>query len=281
MLDFFKFRPLGENRLWDMVVRIPLNEEERETPVGIVSKRYKLVQHTELFQRACDAIRKAGVEARDCEGELRVSAYGTRMAVTFTLPDKFKFDPGDGSPLSLCLYCVNSVDASSRLTITLGWFRFICGNGLIVGTARLNQTFVHNESMDLPDVAKVLSQGLSLAEKEKVALREWVKETVPQDRLEAWVDGALRDSWGPLAAARVYHICRTGMDARFANCAEKALPHHKKMIPTKSVPGSPSPANNAYHICQALSWVAKERRQIQDQLDGMQQLPELMKALLQ
>src|ERR1700682_1771815 len=53
------------------------------------------------------------------------------------------------------------------------------------------------------------------------------------------------------------------------------------MTPTVAVPGAPREAKNAYHICQALSWVAKERRQIQDQLDGLQQIPQLMKALLQ
>src|ERR1700730_4483938 len=47
-----------------------------------------------------------------------------------------------------------------------------------------------------------------------------------------------------------------------------------------AVPGAPQKAENAYHICQALSWVVRERRQVQDQLDGMRQLPELMKALV-
>jgi hypothetical protein len=162
----------------------------------------------------------------------------------------------------------------------LGWFRFVCGNGLIVGTARLSQRFVHHEYLELPNLMEVLSRGLSLAEKEKATLQGWINKLIARDRLETLVDGTLRDSWGPLAAARTYHICRTGMDAQFSNFAEKAPPHRKKMLPTLSVPGAPREAENAYHICQALSWVAKERGQIQDQLEGMQQIQELMEALL-
>jgi len=67
------------------------------------------------------------------------------MALTFTLPDEFDFNPGDGHVLNLSLQCVNSVDGRCRLRIMLGWFRFICGNGLVVGTARSSQRFIHNE----------------------------------------------------------------------------------------------------------------------------------------
>ena len=275
-----RLRASGENKLWDVIVRKPLFKEDKPTPVGIVSKHYNLVQHRDLFRKATEALEKAGIQTGECKAELMLSAYGTRMALIFELPEKFSFDPGDHMPLALRFYGVNSVDASSRLTIMFGWFRFICCNGLVVGTAQLSQKFVHNEHLELPDLPEVLAQGISLAEKEKVTLQGWIKKEVSLGRVEQWIDSKVRDSWGPLAAARTYHICRTGKDAQFANHAEKALPHIKKMIPTVDVPGAPPEARNAYHICQALSWVAKERRQIQDQLGGMQQLPELMEALL-
>ncbi len=275
-----RLRPWGENKLCDVVVRMPLFDGDLPTPVGIVSKRYTLVQHQDLFQKATEALKKAGIETGERDAELLLSAYGSRMEATFTFPKKFAFDPGDGSPITLRLYCVNSVDASSRLAIMLGWFRFICGNGLILGTTLFSQRLVHNEFLQLPDLDKVLTQGISLAEKEKEHLRDWIKKTVPQNKLEAWVDGKLCKMWGPLAAARIWHICRTGKDGEFANPAEKAPPHIKEMVPTVAVPGAPRKAENAYHICQALSWVVRERRQVQDQLDGMRQLPELMKALV-
>jgi hypothetical protein len=271
----------GENRLCDLIVRMPLRQTERETPVGVVAKRYTLVQHRDLIERACDAIKAASIDLSHVTAKLVLSSYGSKMVATFTLPQEFDFDPGDGHTLNLSFHCVNSVDGECRLRIMLGWFRFICGNGLIVGTARLSQRFVHNEYLELPDLAHVLIEGLRSAEQEKASLVHWTAKTVEEGRLDKWADGPLREEWGPLGAARVHLICMTGQDGRFANPGEKAPPHRKSMIRTRPVPGAPSKAGNAYHVAQALAWVASIRKDIQGQLDGMVAIPKLMGALLE
>jgi len=138
----------GENVLSDLIIRLPLRQEEVATPVAAVSKTYRLIQHTDLFQQAYDALKGASVDVQRVSGELTLSAYGSKMALTFTLPDEFDFNPGDGHVLNLSLQCVNSVDGRCRLRIMLGWFRFICGNGLVVGTARLSQRFIHTSSLN-------------------------------------------------------------------------------------------------------------------------------------
>lgn len=259
---------------------MPLSQPELETPVGTVSKHYTLVQHTDLFERACDALRAASIDLQKVSGQLTLSAYGSKMVLTFTLPDSFDFDPGDGHVLKLSYHCVNSVDGQCRLRIMLGWFRFICGNGLVVGTAQLSQRFVHNEFLDLPDLTAILTEGLKSAEKDRASFMKWIGMPIERNRLVKWIDGRLREELGPLAAARVHLICETGQDGRFAKPAEKAPPHRKSMIQTGCVPGAPKKAENAYHIAQALAWVARGRRDIQDQLDGMIAIPKLMGALL-
>jgi Domain of unknown function (DUF932) len=274
------FLATGENRLSDLIVRVPLNEKEAETPVATVSKQYRLVQHRELFEGVLGALRATSVALGEVSAELTLSAYGSKMALTFTLPKKFAFDPGDGHSVNLCLHCVNSVDGRCRLRIMLGWFRFICGNGLVVGTAQLSQRFIHNEYLELPDLTLILSEGLKSTEKEKESFAEWLNIRIEGNHLCKWIDGALRDEWGPLAAARVHLICETGQDGRFARPGEQAPPHRKAMVQTVCVPGAPRRAENAYHIAQALAWVAKGRRDIQDQLDGMVAIPKLMAGLL-
>lgn len=269
----------GENDLYDLVVRLPLNDKESETPVAVVSKRYRLVQHTELFEKACDAMKALSIDLRTVPSELILSIYGSKMALTFTLPGS-DFDPGDGMALKLQFHCVNSVDGRCRLRIMLGWFRFICGNGLVVGTARLSQRFIHNEYLDIPDLVHVLTGGLAAAKEEKKSFEKWMGTSIGENGLSKWIDGPLRAEWGPLAAARVHLICGTGFDGRFANQGEKAPPHGKGMIQTIPVPGAPAKAKNAYYVAQALSWVAKERRDIQDQLEWMVAIPKLMSNLL-
>jgi hypothetical protein len=202
------------------------------------------------------------------------------MALSFILPDRFVFDPGDNQKVALQLVCMNSVDGSFRLTVMMGWYRFVCTNGLMVGTSRLGQRLIHNESLRLPDLAKVLSEGIRLAEKEKGAYEQWIETPVSNEELTSWVDGPLRKKWGALAAARTYLICRRGSDGKFVNPFERALPHQKQMKVTKPVPGAPQKAENAYSVCQALAWIAKERRDLQEQVDGMREIPDLMSKLI-
>jgi hypothetical protein len=127
---------MGENDMYDLIVRLPNNKQEAEIPAGIVSKQYTLIQHLEVIERASEAIKLAGVKLDQVTAELTLSTSGSKMAFTFTLPEKFDFDPGDKLVLKLRFHCVNSVDGQCRLKIMLGWYRFVCGNGLVVGTDR-------------------------------------------------------------------------------------------------------------------------------------------------
>ena len=62
-------------------------------PVGVVSKKYKLVQHRELFQSAVEAMKELKV-LETVEGSAdRSPVYASRMAARFTLPDEYAFDP--------------------------------------------------------------------------------------------------------------------------------------------------------------------------------------------
>jgi hypothetical protein len=52
------------------------------------------------------------------------------------------------------------------------------------------------------------------------------------------------------------------------------------MEPTHAVSGSWVPADNAFAICQVLSWLAKERHEIPEQLERMREIPGLMRKLM-
>jgi hypothetical protein len=131
LIPMFERRPFtiagsaaSENKFLDLIVRKPMDPEETETPVATVSKRYKLVQHADGFEKACEALKKASIDHDRVSGELTMSVYGSKMALTLALPKEFDFDPGDGHVLKLSFHTVNSVDGSCRLRVMLGWFRF-------------------------------------------------------------------------------------------------------------------------------------------------------------
>jgi hypothetical protein len=270
-----------DNRFLDAIVR---REEPGRglpaVPVAVVSKRYQLRPPDKGAVSRRRAGGSIGVHPRDMQAEAQLSTYGARMALQVRLPREYDFDPGDGHPLALRLVCLNSVDGSTPLRMLLGWYRFVCANGLAVGTTRCEWRLVHREGMMPADVAPLLQAGLELAEREKLALREWRATPVSAPRLGAFADGRLAAAWGVRLAARFLHIAVTGYDAELAFPFEPGPPSAKTLTPTRRVPGSPAFAHTAWDACQALAWLAKERKDPRERVERLLQIPELMQALM-
>ena len=163
---------------------------------------------------------------------------------------------------ALRVLCLNSVDGSSTLRMLLGWYRFVCANGLAVGTTRAEW------------------RGLELAERERIALKVWRGLAVPIERFVACADEEIAKAWGVMAAARFLHIATTGFDAEPAAPFEPGPPHAKTMIRTRRVPGCPGHSTSVYDASQILAWIAKDRRDPQEHLDRMLQIPELVQLLM-
>jgi hypothetical protein len=271
----------GENAFLDAIVRRANSEQGLgAVPVGVVSKRYCLVSHVEVAQSVRSALAARGVHPREIDAEAFLTVNGARMGLFVRLPREYDFDPGDGRPMALRLLCLNSVDGSSPLRLLLGWYRFVCANGLAVGTTQSELRLVHREGSRCGDVAELLREGIALAEREKAGLRFWGSLLVPLARFVSFADGGLAAAWGVRAAARFLHIATTGFDAELANPFEPGPPHAKTMTITRRVAGSPFQAGSAYDACQILAWIAKDRREAQERVDWMMQIPGLMQGML-
>ncbi|MFC1737753.1 DUF932 domain-containing protein [Planctomycetota bacterium] len=278
--DYLDFKAVNPN--YDLIVRLALSHDEVEMPIGIVSKNYNLVQHRKIVEIATEAVREAHIDLNKVEAEVNITEYGERIQLCFLFPDedKYRFDPGDDQPMGLRLECFNSVDGSTRFVALLGWLRFVCWNGMIVGITRSHIRRPHTDSLDINAVRQVVSEGFRYAEEDKNRFKEWLGHTIKIKEYKDWINSFLRDKWGVKAAARFYHIAKTGRDAEFQDPFEKALPTEKRMRPTKKVPGSTVPASNAFGVSQILSWLAKEHRDIQEQLRYTREISDLMENFL-
>ena len=141
----------------------------------------------------------------------------------------------------------------------LGWFRFVCANGLIVGVGRTVRRR-HDLALDVEDIGAVFAEGLKAAEAERTLYVEWLRREVDSDRVRRLVDGALAQTWGKKAAARAFHIVRTGSDGAFAEPFERATPSCRRMRATEPVPGARGGSHTAFAVAQALAWLARQRR---------------------
>ena len=71
-----------------------------------------------------------------------------------------------------------------------------------------------------------------------------------------------------------------GYDAKFLKPFERALPSRRTVKHSSMVPGSVVPARNAFAVSQTLAWLAKERQDIEEQLEWSRRIGYLMKHLL-
>lgn len=268
------------NERLDTIVRLPFGDDNTFIPVGVVSKDYALVPHLAVLNVATKALEDAKIAPANVKAELKITEYGERMALSLYLPGKYSFDPGDGHPMALRLECFNSVDGSTRFRVLMGWFRFVCSNGLIIGVTYSDVRRRHVGDLQIEDVGAVLTSGLKESETEKKNFERWRESGITLDRLTPWVNKDLREGWGFKAAARTFHIARSGYDAEVDGQYKGYTPTTIAMKKLKRVPGSPQQCRNLFDLSQILAWLAKERRDVQEQLEWREKIPGLMAPLL-
>lgn len=268
------------NERFDTIVRLPFGDDQNLIPVGVVSKEYTLVPHMEVLDTVLKALQDANISSTELETNLEITEYGERMALSIFLPEQYIFDPGDGHPMALRIECFNSVDGSTRFRALMGWFRFVCSNGLVIGVTQSDVRRRHVGDIQLKDIGTVLKTGLEESEIEKKNFEQWRKTKIMPDLLSSWVDNTLKDRWGFKAAARTYHIAQTGFDGKIIGQYQDNTPTRIKMMKTVHVPGSPSRCENLFDLSHILAWLAHKRRDVQEQLNWREKIPQLLKPLM-
>ncbi len=278
-LPRFRRYPFGRNRHLDLIVREG-RQDQRPVPVATVSKRYELLQHATALETLTDGMRQAGQEAEAVDASVTLSEYGERMYARAHLPD-FGVDPDGLSPITLTAECLNSVDKSTPFVVRLAWHRLVCSNGMMFGIGESGVRKIHSvRSTSAGDVAGFLKQCFDRVTDEHTQFRKWLATRVDRDQLRDWADEPVREAWGPHLAARAFHIARTGWDGQIEGRFHRVPSSEIPLRPTQQIPGAAAPVTTAFHDSQVLSWLAKERKTLQDQLDKIMQIPLLMQQLL-
>jgi hypothetical protein len=272
--------PSRVNERLDTIVRMPFEGDAAVIPIAVVSRNYVLVSHRDVFEATAKALGGQGIDPDEAKAELTITEYGERMRLCIYLPDDYSFDLGGSHEMTMRLECFNSVDSSVRFRTLLGWFRFLCSNGVVIGVTQSDFHRRHIGDLNLEDIAEVFKRDIAEAREERTNLNQWRKIQVPLEKAAAWVANEVRKEWGFKAATRAYHIIRSGHDVAIAGSYKEQSPLSIPVQVKRRVPGAPEKAQNALDISQVLAWLAKERNDIGEQFDWRQQIPDLMRALL-
>jgi hypothetical protein len=210
-----------------------------------------------------------------------VTELGEWINCRVYLPETYRYRRARAAADSsdLRLECFNSVDGSSRLIVLFGWLRLVCSNGLVIRETVAALSDIHNKHLTLDHIADVVVEGLQKATADLGRLAAWDRDAVDVDLLASWIDEQVTTAWGPKAAGRVLHICRTGLDAEIKGpfAASKASDRPTKA--TTPVPGAAVPAKTKFDVSQALSWVATRRNNAEERVEWQRQIPGLVEGL--
>lgn len=258
------------------VVRLPRTHFEKEVPVGTVSSSYTLAQHVDVAEHCLKGVRDAGVSTHELRCEVGLTELGEWMNFRIYFPDSYSHTPKDKQRMGLRLECFNSVEASSSLVILLGWFRFVCSNGLIMGETRTDVRDIHNKSMELETIPGIVCDTLKCVQKEREQLSLWESLPVDERNLGQWINKLLSHQWGKKAACRVYHICQSGYDIEITDPFFPGEATEKPVKRVTKVLGSPEKAKNMYDVSLALSWVATKRSDSEERIEWQSSIPDLI-----
>jgi len=269
-----------ENPFLKTVLRHPMSAAERPVPVGTVSPNYGMVPHKAVAEQCLQGIVKAGVPVDQLRFEVGLSELGEWMNLRIYFPERFNGTFRDNHDMGLRLECYNSVEGSSRLMLLLGWLRFVCGNGMVIGETVVDLRTVHTGKidLDLQSIPEMIQEGLLQAAEDKARMNSWEEKALDNTRLAPWADGAVAPAWNALSASKVLHICGTGRDGEWIPFS-KGMPSEKPMKPLAPVPGAPAKAQNFFDVSQALSWVATQRHDPEQRVQWQKQIPSLIAKL--
>lgn len=282
-LPVFERRPFGENantnQYLNLIVRLPLGEDQRVIPVATVSTRYALIQHHEVFNWLAEGLHAVQLYADDLQAEIMLSEYSERMKLSVHVPE-LDFDPGDHFPIRMLVEARNSVDRSCAFDIRLSWRRLICSNGAWQQEKDRLRKVHHLDWMNRQSVSEFLKQRVEEASGLQDQFDQWLHHSLTQAQIEKWADGIVAEVWGPHLAARVCHIMRSGYDGRVGRAKPKTPPHDYVVSSDVAVSGIHAPVNNLYHLSQVLSWLAGQRDKVEDVEAHLSDIPHLLKPLI-
>jgi hypothetical protein len=277
VLPRFQRRPTFRYDMHEIIGASP-RSAKREIVVGNVSSQYVLVQHDQFLDALNSAMAVEGYDFDAMPGVLTTTSSGERMELTVYLT-AFSATPADGYPLECRLRCLNSVDGTTALEADTQWYRKICSNGMF-GWQGGSLRHIHRYGNVLGWLQKHLGHRFRELPKDRLLFSELLKKAVSIDALKDWVDVFVARRWGRADAARTYQICLGGKDGCVYDYDKTRRPHELEFTSKTDVPGACAPAQNLYHIGQALSWVAGQAVTLERRFSQTSAIPSLLRRLM-
>jgi hypothetical protein len=285
-LPDFELRPLGtppnDNPRMRLIVRMPEKDDPHERPVAAVSERYDLLQHRVVASWLHENTREAGL--KDVIASVVITQYGERMRITIPLEDRSR-DVFDEDKYRPEIEVTNSVDKSSAFRVAIRWRRLVCLNGMFTMQEDRMRSVHHVDLSRTHLVRAFLEERLGQNPDVLERLRTWQETDIAREDVQAWCEDRLRKrrSWSVENCARLWAILETGYDGRVyppRRVGERQALSAYRVGQDKRVPMVDFPVTTACGVAQILTWITTRQRSVEMQLEGAEEVPQLVDDLV-
>jgi hypothetical protein len=110
--------------------------------------------------------------------------------------ERFRLELGVKDAMRFRIELFNSVEGSCRSMAVAGWLRFVCYNGVIVGTALMHLKQQHRQQLQIEELGRLLREAIQFVGKDKETFDQWHSGVLDSHVLVRWVDREVREIWG-------------------------------------------------------------------------------------
>jgi hypothetical protein len=155
--------------------------------LNIVSNRYPLVRHIDVFGKMEEAIHLLGLPVMRRQVQ---SAYsGGYAKVVWTLDRTMEvYGHGIDDKLKVNITARNSYNYSSLVGLEFGTYRLICSNGASVGQLIASARKRHVPSLNVSVLVGEIAQMVSLSEEVATRYRAWANIEYTRERFIQWLE---------------------------------------------------------------------------------------------
>lgn len=173
-----------EGTMQEVPRRLAVVRKDTGRVIGLVSDRYKLVPHQRILDVMDSAL--ASFDVGPTPRGIYVDRGGARMRALFKFPALAQ-DVGRNDEICPCLRVQNTYDGTSRISLHIGAFRFVCTNLAVGGGGVFAGGFmsVHAGEIALEQVGSRLTTYLTSFSSVVELYRYWTDLPVTTESLNA------------------------------------------------------------------------------------------------
>jgi hypothetical protein len=162
--------------------RVAIVNSDTQSPLSVVSTRYKVVSNDDVIKATLQAIDYAQLDTTDADVLVQTSHGGAKSMIRIVLPAYSVM--ANTNKTNLEIVTLNSYDGSWKYVSRAGGIRMACLNGQVMGKMIGTYSQFHNASLNVERGAEQLVRMINDFTKSEDWFNEMIRRPVSQDDLD-------------------------------------------------------------------------------------------------